>query len=180
MGHCSSTWLLNLKWLEIWKEEQKRIVRLSKIFEIRFCMKISNSFVNRCFWWIFQKNLKFPKKYIAKKLVSRILHFYSSFWFCNHFENSLVKELWHKTYQVKKWGETEKWSHYYSVLGHCSTTKVLIFKMVTESERGVKMQNPALWLFCNLIFFGNFRIFLKNLAKTLIFKRIQKFHKNRI
>ena len=56
-----------------------------------------------------------------------------------------------KTYQVKKWSETEKWSHY-SVLGHCSTTKVLIFKMVTESERGVKMQNPALRLFCNSIF----------------------------
>ena len=173
MGHCSSTWLLNLKWLEIWKEEQKRIVRLSKIFEIRFCMKISNSFVNRCFWWIFQKNLKFPKKYIAKKLVSRILHFYSSFWFCNHFENSLVKELWHKTYQVKKWGETEKWSRY-SVLGHCSTTKVLIFKMVTESERGVKMQNPALRRICNLFFleqkirqkrrFSNeFENFIKNL-----------------
>ena len=92
---------------------------------------------------------------------------------------TLVKELWHKTYLVKKWCETEKWSRY-SILGHCSRTKVFIFKMVTESERGVKMQNPAFRLFCNLIFLEILDFFWKirqNSSKMLIFKRIRKFHK---
>jgi len=68
LGHCSTTWVLTPKWLEIWKEEKKRIVRLSDFFEIRFFMKFSNSFENQRFWrfffWFFKKNLKFQQKII--------------------------------------------------------------------------------------------------------------------
>ena len=69
-------------------------------------------------------------------------------------------------------GETEKWSRY-SILGHCSTTKVFIFKMVTESERGVKMQNPSKFLF-------DFEKLKKNGQNQRFSNVFKKITKNRI
>ena len=110
LGHFSTTWVLTLKWLEIWKEEQKRTVRLSDFFEIRFlwnfyiCLKINDfgDFLKK-----FQNNSKILTKFFFQKIGT------TGFCIFTPLSDSvtilkittLVKEQWHKTYQLKKWGE---------------------------------------------------------------------------